>query len=148
MADVIDWRGFQVYRDSRYESLVEKLCATKGSGDFLFSTVKELMVFAALVGYQHGTYKPLKNKLNCIQISLGTYANTKHDAYIYLLALTKLPSVDILKDDQLRDAIGIFEGYCNAGLEYIDSWILSKMGESKVENILYLKTLEFLSEKY
>ncbi|MFM4769842.1 MULTISPECIES: hypothetical protein [Aeromonas] len=149
MAEMIDWRNLPVYRDTRFANLEERLCSTKGankSGTSIFKTVKELMVFAALVGYQLDEYKPLDAAVNKTDILLGTYATTMDDAYIYLIALTKNPSLDILKDDNLRDAIRIFEGYCNGGLKTIDSWIMSNIGEPLLANVLFNQTLGFLVE--
>lgn len=148
MADFLDWRKLQVRRDSHFEYLEERFCSTKGAKNDsrVFSTVKELMVFAALVGYQLGDYQPLESKVNTTPILLDTYATTGHDAYIYLLALTKNSSLEILKDDNLREAIAIFEGYCNSGLKIIDSWIMNNIGESLVTNILFNQTLEYLVE--
>lgn len=148
MAETIDWRKLSVRRDARFESLEEKFCSTKGakSDSRVFSTVKELMVFSALIGYQLGDYQPLESKVNTTPILLDTYATTGHDAYIYLIALAREPSLDILKDERLRDAIGIFEGYCNSGLRYIDNWIMNNIGEPLVTNILFNQTLEYLIE--
>lgn len=148
MTETFEWRKLRVHRDDRFEVLVEKLCSTKNDADknFVFSTVKEFMVFAALVGYQLDYFQPLQSKINSTSISLETYATTKHDAYIYLIALAKEPSLSILKDEGLRDAIGIFEGYCNAGLLHIDSWVLNNINEPILENILFNQTLEFLSD--
>ena len=52
----------------------------------------------------------------------------------------------ILKDDNLRCSIAIFEGYCNSGLKHIDSWIMNNIGEPLVTNILFNQTLEYLVE--
>ncbi|MGF1688794.1 hypothetical protein L4C36_19260 [Photobacterium japonica] len=146
MADMMDWRKLSVRRDARFEGLEERFCSTKGakSDARVFSTVKELMVFAALIGYQLGDYQPLKSKVNTTPILLDTYATTGHDAYIYLLALAKEPSLNMLKDENLRDAIGIFEGYCNSGLMHIDSWVMSNISEPLITNILFNQTLEYL----
>ncbi|HDZ9483580.1 TPA: hypothetical protein RUZ85_001299 [Vibrio cholerae] len=148
MAEVIDWRKLSVHRDVRFEALEERFCSTKGakSDTRVFSTVKELMVFAALVGYQLDDFQPLESKVNTTPILLDTYATTGHDAYIYLIALAKEPSLDILKNENLRDAISIFEGYCNSGLKHIDSWIMNNIGESLVANILFNQALEYLVE--
>lgn len=147
MTEVFDWHKLSVCRDSRFEALEEKFCSTKNStnSDVLFKTVKEFMVFSALIGFQLDDFKPLKSKSHTTSILLETYATTKHDAYIYLIALANTSSLDILKDEGLRDAIGIFEGYCNAGLLCIDNWVLNNIGEPFVENILFEQILEFLS---
>lgn len=148
MVEMIDWRKLSVRRDARFEVLEERFCSTKGakSDEKVFSTVKELMVFAALIGYQLDDYQPLESKVNTTPILLETYASTHHDAYIYLIALAKEPSLDMLKDENLRDAIGIFEGYCNAGLKHIDNWIMNNISEPLVTNILFNETLDYLLE--
>ena len=146
MAEVIEWRKLSVRRDGRFESLEEQFCSTKGAktDNRVFATVKELMVFAALVGYQLDDYQPLESKIKTTPILLETYANTGHDSYIYLIALTKKSCLDILMDEHLKDAIEIFEGYCNSGLKHIDNWIINNIGEPLVTNILFDQTLNFL----
>lgn len=148
MTEIFEWHKLRVHREDCFEAIVEKFCSTKNSADteYVFSTVKELMVFAAIVGFQLDEFKPLQSKSNCISISMETYATTKHDAYIYLLALAKKPTLDILKDEHLREAISIFEGYCNAGLQHIDNWIINNIGEPILEDILFNQTLNFLSD--
>ncbi|MGV2839073.1 hypothetical protein [Vibrio cyclitrophicus] len=148
MTENFDWRKLRVHRDERFEDLVEKLCATKSSNeqDFLFKTIKEFMVLAAMVGFEIGEFKPFRSKVNTISIPLDTYSTTKHDAYIYLLALAERPTLDILKEEHLKEAIEIFEGYCNAGLNHIDDWVINNMNESLLENVLFKMTLEFMTE--
>lgn len=148
MNDMFDWRKLSVHRDSRFEALEKRFCSTKDSknDDAVFSTVKELMVFAALVGYQFDCYQPMDPKVKSTPILLDTYATTGHDAYIYLIALSKAPHLDMLKDESLRDAISIFEAYCNGGLHHIDNWIMKNIGEPLMTNILFNQTLEFLIE--
>lgn len=148
MFETIDWRKLSVRRDVRFATLEEQFCQTKGakSDTQIFSTKKELMVFAALVGYQLDDYQPLEPGVNTTPILLDTYATKEHDAYIYLIALAKKPSLDILKDENLRDAIVIFEGYCNSGLKHIDSWVMNNIGEPLVTNVLFNQTLEYLVE--
>ena len=141
-----EWRKLSVCRSTEYESLVEKLCSTKNalSNETVFSTIKDFMVFSALVGFQLDLYRPLESKTNKISIILETYTSTNHDSYIYLMALSKKSSLDILKDENLREAIGIFEAYCNGGLEYISKWIFSNVGKDIGSDILFNQTLEYL----
>ncbi|WP_198650253.1 hypothetical protein [Oceanimonas marisflavi] len=148
MTETLDWRSLSVRRDSRFEALEGKFCSTKNSENSrsVFSTVKEFMVFSALVGFQLDEFKPLESKVNSTPILLSTYATTKHDAYIYLIALSKDPSLEIIKSENLRDAIGIFEGYCNGGLHHIDNWVMNNVGEPVTTDILFNQTLEFLTE--
>ncbi|HIF9466546.1 hypothetical protein [Photobacterium damselae] len=146
MDNYSEWRKLSVCRNTEYESLVEKLCSTKNSSsdETVFSTIKDFMVFAALVGFQLDLYRPLESNMNKISIILETYASTNHDSYIYLMALSKKPSLDTLKDENLREAISIFEAYCNGGLEYIGRWIFSNVGKDIGSDILFNQTLEYL----
>lgn len=146
MPEALDWRNLAVRRESRFEILEKRFCSTKdaSSNDATFNTIKELMVFAALIGFQLDDYQPIEAKSNTGSILLGTYASTKHDAYIYLIALGRKSSLDVLRDDNLKDAICIFEGYCNAGLTHIDNWVLNNLGEPLISNVLFNQTLEYL----
>lgn len=146
MDNYSEWRKLSVCRNTEYESLVEKFCSTKNasSKETVFSTIKDFMVFSALVGFQLDLYRPLESNMNKISIVLETYASTNHDSYIYLMALSKKKSLDILKDENLREAIGIFEAYCNGGLEYIRKWVFSNVGKDIGSDILFNQTLEYL----
>tara|TARA_R110001583_G_scaffold3666_11_gene22709 strand:+ start:13907 stop:14362 length:456 start_codon:yes stop_codon:yes gene_type:complete len=146
MSESLDWRKLAVRRDSCFDVLEKRFCSTKDSTnpDAAFSTIKEFMVFAALVGFQLDEYQPITSKSNTGSILLETYASTKHDAYIYLIALGRKASLDILKDENLKEAIGVFEGYCNGGLRHIDNWVMNNISEPLVKNILFNETLEFL----
>lgn len=148
MVASLEWIELDVCRDKRFESLETKLCASKAPQDpnTIFKTVKELMVFAALVGHQLDKFEPLLSKANSGGVTLGTFSKTKHDAYIYLLALAKNPSLDLLKEEKLKEAISIFEAYCNAGLKHIDNWVMNNIGESILTNVLFNKTLEHLQD--
>lgn len=138
-----------VRRSDEYEKLVVQYCATKDAqpGEKkVFNTIKDFMVFAALIGFQLNKSKPLDGEMSTTSIILETYATTKHDAYIYLIALAKNEALDILKDENLRDAIKIFEGFCNAGLEHINKWVFDNIGQHISEDILFNQTLDYLLE--
>lgn len=149
MDNQFDWRKMSVSRSTNYESLVERYCSTKNSTsneEAVFSTIKDFMVFSALIGFQLGLFKPLESKTNTIPIILETYASTNHDSYIYLMALSKKTSLDVLKDENLREAISIFEAYCNGGLEHINKWVFNNVGQHLNSDILFNETLEYLIE--
>lgn len=139
-----------VRRSDTYENIVQLFCSTKSSYSEekkIFSTVKDFMVFAALIGYELNIYTPINNKVKTTAIILETYATTKHDAYIFLIALGKKSDLEILKDENLKDAILVFEGFCNAGLEYINKWVFDNVGKHISEDILFNQTLEYLITK-
>lgn len=136
-----------VYRATCFEILEKDSVRLRiRNEDIVFIDSQALMAFAVLFGYQLDDHRPLKSKITTTPISFETYAAIGHDAYIYLIALSKVPSLDMLKGESLRDAICIFEGYCNGGLHHIDNWIMKKIGEPLITNILFNQTLEILIE--
>ena len=131
----IDWRNRNVYRDRKHEHLVKLLVEDKETAIFDFN--KELMVFAAMVGYCFNVKKPLSS--DRIQITLGTYASSEDDGFIYLLALMEQRDATCLKESHIQDSIKIFEEYCNGGLDLINDWFNTPKGRA---DLLKLDTLE------
>ncbi|MFC3202462.1 hypothetical protein ACFOEW_11610 [Alteromonas oceani] len=132
-----NWRDIQVYRDRKHEPLVEKL--TQGD-HVIFNHNKDLMVFAAMVGYSNNKFEAVGS--DKIQITLGTYFNTQQDTFIYLLALLKKQDAACLKLENLNDAVKVFEGYCNSGLSIISSWMDENPGDPTGIETLEKKIIE------
>jgi dnd system-associated protein 4 len=121
------WKKLSVKRDRSNEPLVEKLCSDKDGNKPLFTYIKDLMVFASMVGYSKGIRKPLGS--DAVSIILETYASDQKDAFIYLLALMTEKNGSCLKDENLATSIKIFEEYCNKGLEEIQLWLDENPGD-------------------
>jgi dnd system-associated protein 4 len=115
------WKKLSVRRDRKHEPLVEKLCSNKDGNKPVFTYIKDLMLFASMVGYSKN--QRLAVGAENISIILETYASDQKDAFIYLLALITEKNGTILKDERLTEAIKIFEEYCNAGLQEIQLWL-------------------------
>ena len=115
------WRKLSVKRDNKFGPLVEKLVLKKENGNPVFRRIKDLMVFAAMVGYS----KKIRGKVSSSNTSiiLETYATDDLDGFIYLLSLMTTKDVTTLKDDNLPQAISIFEEYCHGGLDEIKLWL-------------------------
>ena len=112
---VINWRSVGVKRERYHEALLKRL-------ESIFTFKKDLMIFAAMIGKDNNSRKPLSG--DYIEISLDTYADSEHsDGFIYLLAIMELGDGFYLKDNKLRESVRIFEEYCNAGLYEIESWL-------------------------
>ena len=121
------WKKLSVKRDRAHEPLVEKLCTDKDGNKPVFVYLKDLMVFASMVGYSKGKRSPLSG--DGVSIILETYATDQKDAFIYLLALMTEKNGACLKDENLPASIKIFEEYCNAGLEEIQLWLDENPGD-------------------
>ena len=119
----LNWRGLNVSRDRRHENLIRELVEDKETG--IFSYIKDLMVFSAMLGYCYEIKKPLSD--DKVPITLGTYHNSEDDGFIYLLALMEKKDAICLKDNHLASSIKIFEEYCNGGLDLIQDWFASNV---------------------
>lgn len=135
-----EWRNLNVNRDRRHENLVEHLVTNSQTSLFRFN--KDLMVFAAMLGYNYGLKKPLSS--DTIQIILQTYHNTEDDGFIYLLALIDKRDAKYLKNDNLSEAIKVFEEYCNGGLDLLQDWFASNPADTEKIDTLEMKILEYL----
>lgn len=114
----INWRNIGVRRERKFESLMKALV----TGDkVIFKHLKDIMVFAAMIGYSEGKREPL-NASDTIPITLGTYQSDNQDCFIYLLALMTFQSGEYLRDEKLNESVKVFEEYCNAGLNIIEGW--------------------------
>tara|TARA_R110002073_G_scaffold332957_1_gene519801 strand:+ start:1017 stop:1508 length:492 start_codon:yes stop_codon:yes gene_type:complete len=139
-----NWRNVNVLRSRKYEPLVEKLCSRKSSysNKPIFEFNKDLMVFAAVVG--HSLSKKESVDKDAIQITLGTYASDEKDGYIYLIALLQEKNVEVLKQENIHDAVRIFEEYCNGGLSVIQSWMDDNPGDIEGVDTLVEKIFDQL----
>lgn len=135
-----EWRNLNVNRDRRHENLIDHLVTNSQTALFRFN--KDLMVFAAMLGYNYGIKKPLSN--DTIQIVLQTYHNTEDDGFIYLLALMDKRDAKYLKNENLAEAIKVFEEYCNGGLDLLQDWFASNPADIEKIDTLEEKILEYL----
>ncbi len=141
-----DWRGINVRRNRKYEHLVDLFCTRRSevTGRPIFEFIKDLMVFAAMVGYTSSKKEPVFE--SSIQIILGTYASDEKDGYIYLLGLLESQDVYSLKDESLINCIKVFEEYCNGGLSTIDDWLSENPQDLEGTSTLVDKIVEELSK--
>lgn len=138
-----EWRNMNVNRDRCHENLIHHLVTNPQTSLFRFN--KDLMVFAAMLGYHYGIKKPLSS--DTIQIVLGTYHSTEDDGFIYLLALIEKRDAKYLKNENLSEAIKIFEEYCNGGLDLLQDWFASNPADIEKIDTLEQKVLAYLQTR-
>lgn len=137
----------EVLRNRKYDSLVEILCTERNpiTNKAIFTYIKDLMTFAAMVGYTHDEQEDVEE--GAIKIVLQTYATDSKDSFIYMLALMEQKKIDeqggtaengshILKNENIRKAVKPFERYCNGGLKVIKQWFYDSPGEANPADIL------------
>lgn len=140
---LIDWRKQGVKRDRRFESLILVLSSGQTT---VFQHLKDIMVFAAMVGFSSGTRRSL-NSNDTISIILDTYSTDNKDSFIYLLAMMENKNAVCLKDENLAESIKIFEEYCNSGLYIIEGWRDENPADD-ITDIILNKIYEKLEETH
>ncbi len=121
-----------VRRSVVYEGLVRRLAedphpVTKNS---IFPTMRELMCFAAVLGYHEGRLTPINGKTN--EIDGRVFSNSQQAIdLLYLIALIEKKDALILHDDKEDEMIRIFEEYANTGFEVLDRWMNEKPDDDK-----------------
>ncbi len=71
-----NWRNIQINRDRKHENLVHHLVENPNTAIFNFN--KDLMVFAAMLGYHYGIKRPLSS--DTIQTPSQTNHSTENDS--------------------------------------------------------------------
>lgn len=126
-----EWRNLNVRRDREFESLVDSLVNTSPA---IFQHIKDLMVFAAMIGFSKQRKEPITS--NTIPITMHTYSNDQQDGLIYMIALLHTKDGNCLRDEELMDSIKTFEEYCRGGLLEIQSWVNQNPTENPIEILL------------
>jgi len=127
----------QIWRDKKYTVLAERL-VDKETGyceQKIFPSYRELMVFAAMVGFHNGKNIPVNDR--AFEIPQRVFESNEADAYVYLCALQDQKDGDIFREKNENECWKIFESYANSGLEIIDNWLLDSPGDTDgVDTIL------------
>jgi|MTBAKSStandDraft_2_1061841.scaffolds.fasta_scaffold03780_4 dnd system-associated protein 4 len=122
-----------VKRSVKYDNIVKSFCENQEelAGKAVFSTMREFMCFAAVLGFQYEKRVPFSPKEKTFEIDGRIFANhpTTVDL-LHLIALAVEKKVDILRDENENDVVGIFEEYANGGFQIIESWLKKKPDDS------------------
>jgi len=140
-ANAFNWRTVGVKRERAHDALIQRLTLDNKS---LFTYLKDLMVFGAMVGHSLCRRKPVSG--DTVEIILDTYASDQKDGFIYLLALVEKKDGAVLKDENLKETVRVFEEYCNAGLYEITDWLDKNPGDPIGIDTLLFKILNEISK--
>lgn len=111
-----------VNRSDKYEiSIVQKL-TNDAEGNNVFPTIRELLCFAAMLGYALGKKNKFPENYKKHDVSWAQFLANESDDYIYLIAVGDTKSTECLKSEPVIDLVDIFEEYINGGFEVILSW--------------------------
>ena len=120
-----------VRRVATHEVLVRMLCEKNHSksGRSLFPSMRELLCFCAVLGFQVDRRIRLEGKTLEVDARIWERSDTAVDL-VYLLALAGTRDINLLHVDRDDDALTVFEEYANGGLEVLSGWFAANAGDT------------------
>lgn len=118
------------------------------SEDPIFSTYKDLVLFAACVGYNEGKRKPLSSATGEGEIHWEVFGKNITDvAIVNAIALSETEDLNVLLDTEevFDKKFTILEEYANGGIQILKEKILDQPGEP-IDNLIYY-ILKHVEEK-
>ena len=133
-------RAPNINRSREHEEMVQRLAMQKlqGTDRTLFPTIRELLCFAALLGYSENRRLPLDRDKGLEDVSYQQFERGDAEDLIFLIALADSQDPELLKEGQEGRCAEIFEEYANGGLQIIHEAILRGGGEYPDRDILEL----------
>lgn len=124
-------RAPNINRSRIYESIVQQLAGQPlpGSDRRLFPTIRELLCFAALLGFSEKRKIPLDRSEGIEDISYQQFEREDSVNLIFLIALADTQDVNVLREDNEIQCAAIFEEYANGGLAIIKDSLIRSGGE-------------------
>ena len=116
-----------IRRSQQFEDLVRLLAEAQHpeAGRSIFPTMRELMCFAAVLGFEYERKHPLQSQTNEIDGRIFQNSEQALDL-LYLISLAYSRDIDILRDENEDRVIEIFEQFAQGGFEIIESWLRDK----------------------
>ena len=93
-----------INRSRKNEDLVQRLATEKHpeTDKTLFTTIRELLCFAAMLGYAEKRRVPLNQKDGVEDVSYQQFEANDANDYIFLIALAETGSIDVFKADSVE----------------------------------------------
>jgi len=120
-----------IKRSQKFENLVIKLADVHHptTGKSVFPTIRELMCFAAALGFENDRRKKLQNETNDVDARTVEKSQQTQDL-IYLIALAAEKDAKILWDENEERMYQIFEEYAEGGFEILEQWMREKADDA------------------
>lgn len=120
----------------RSKTVEPTLQALGGKDAKLFATLREAMSFCAVLGYKERRKKPLDPHAGTEDIAGAQFQINEAVDIVFALALADSKNSDILRPEQEKDCVQIYEEYANGGLELVQSWI-DRYSDISVEDAVW-----------
>lgn len=122
-----------IKRSEEFEEIVRQLAETQHPGvkppRSIFPTMRDLMCFAAVLGFEHERRRPLQPRT--YEVDGRIFSNSEQALdLLYLIALASSKDANALRDDNEEQIIQSFEEYAQGGFEIIAGWLKEKPEDS------------------
>ena len=133
-------RSSNINRSRNHEDMIQRLAMLKlpDAERTLFPTIRELLCFAALLGYSEGRRLPLDPSAGTEDVSYQQFERGDAEDLIYLIALAETKDPAVLREDEEGRCAEIFEEYANGGLQILHDAMLQSGGEYPDRDIFEL----------
>jgi dnd system-associated protein 4 len=125
-------RAPNINRSRVYEELVQRLSMQNipGSDRKLFPTIRELLCFAALLGFSEKRRTPLDRSAGVEDVSYQQFErDPAAEDLLWTIAVAETEGTDILREGRESKCAEIFEEYANGGLAIVNDFLLRNGGE-------------------
>lgn len=139
-----------IRRSKKFEEMVRQLAEKPHSisGRPVFPTIRELMCFAATLGFEHKRRNPIQDEY--LEIDSRNFENSETAVdLLYLIGLASEKNVNILRDEETDKMVSIFEEYAQGGFEILESWLREKPEDTDGDKAILaaLNKNDFLSTR-
>lgn len=116
-----------IKRSEKFEDLVKKLAVEENpvTKKSIFPTIRELMCFAAVLGFENDRRSKLEDSTNDTEGRIFLNSQQSLDL-IYLIALAAEKDPEILREENEEKMFQTFEEYAQGGFEILEQWMKEK----------------------
>lgn len=125
-------RAPNINRSKLHEDIVQRLSMQNvpGSDRKLFPTIRELLCFAALLGFSEKRRVPLDRAAGVEDISYQQFErDPAAEDLLWTIAVAETQDTEVLREGEEARCAEIFEEYANGGLALIKDFLLRNGGE-------------------
>lgn len=141
----------EIRRPANLDFVVKRLAIERHSltGVSIFPTIREVLCFAAMLGFQIG--RRLRVPADNTAIGLDGRLFAEHPDTmdtVYLIALASARDMAVLKEDHEEQVLTTFEEYAAGGLAELDSWLRETPSDTDGDTAIFnaLRRNGFLTE--
>jgi len=122
-----------VKRSKKYEETLQLLGGKEAT---MFPFLREAMTFCAVLGYKERRRLPLDNSVGTEDFAGAQYQLNEAVDIMFALALADAKDSNILRPENEKECVRIYEEYANGGLDLVQSWI-DRFADVNVEDAVW-----------